>query len=273
MNSGAVAPGAELTALQVQWAAAGAWPPIEVERLGEWVLRAGLGFTNRANSVIPLGDPDLPLSAALEAVEQWYAARSLPAVFVVAGRVGFDPSADAVAAEAIRRGYAASDPTLFLTASTGLVASSGGAAAEPVGGAVMLELSAELSEEWLTAYGSYRENDRAAARAILTGSPAQVFVTARAAGQIVGIGRLGVSAGWGGIAAMWVDPAYRRRGLAGEMLASLARFAAEAGVPRLHLQVWAHNAPALALYRRAGFIPHHAYVMFTQDVSETAKRR
>ena len=43
------------------------------------MLRAAAGFTGRANSVLPLGDPGLPLDAALAAVAQWYAERSLPA--------------------------------------------------------------------------------------------------------------------------------------------------------------------------------------------------
>lgn len=56
-----------------------AWQPVESERLGGWELRASAGFTRRANSVLPLGDPGLPLDEALARVRAWYEERDLPA--------------------------------------------------------------------------------------------------------------------------------------------------------------------------------------------------
>ncbi|NEB82358.1 GNAT family N-acetyltransferase, partial [Streptomyces sp. SID14478] len=56
-----------------------AWQPLESERLGEWELRAAEGFTRRANSVLPVGDPGVPLDEALRRAQEWYAARGLPA--------------------------------------------------------------------------------------------------------------------------------------------------------------------------------------------------
>lgn len=58
--------------------AARAWRPVESERLGGWELRAAGGFTRRANSVLPLGDPGLPLDEALTAVRRWYGERGCP---------------------------------------------------------------------------------------------------------------------------------------------------------------------------------------------------
>ncbi len=124
-----------------------------------------------------------------------------------------------------------------------------------------VELGGELTDEWFTAYRAYREVDDEAARAILTGSPAQVFATVRDDdGTVVGIGRLGLAAAWGGIAAMWVAPAARRRGIATGMMAALARAADRAGAASLHLQTDTDNTSALALYERHGFERHHAYV-------------
>ena len=59
-------------------AAALHWQAPDQERLGEWRLRAADGFTGRANSALPLGDPGLPLPAAVNAVEEWYRRRGLP---------------------------------------------------------------------------------------------------------------------------------------------------------------------------------------------------
>ena len=84
----------------------GAWPAMETARLGDWVLRASRGFTQRANSVVTAGSPGIAVPAALDAVERWYAERGLPANLTLAGPVGFDPADDAVGVEALRRGYA-----------------------------------------------------------------------------------------------------------------------------------------------------------------------
>ena len=74
-----------------------AWQPVESERLGEWELRARrAGFTRRANSVLPLGDPGLPLDEALARVRRWYEARGLPAyVQTATGRRGHPGAARA----------------------------------------------------------------------------------------------------------------------------------------------------------------------------------
>ena len=50
-----------------------AWPAPTRGRLGDWLLRSAEGWTGRANSALPIGDPDRPLAAAVDAVERWYA--------------------------------------------------------------------------------------------------------------------------------------------------------------------------------------------------------
>ena len=43
--------------LELERVAAAHWRGTEQEWLGEWLLRAADGFTGRANSALPLGDP------------------------------------------------------------------------------------------------------------------------------------------------------------------------------------------------------------------------
>jgi GNAT superfamily N-acetyltransferase len=62
---------------------------------------------------------------------------------------------------------------------------------------------------------------------------------------LAAVARGTVTDGWLGVTAGTVDERHRRRGLAAAVMAAL--------------QVVAHNAPALAPYRRAGFIEHHRY--------------
>ena len=259
------APHRALSVEDLQRVMVGAWPAMETERLGDWLLRASRGFTQRANSVVAVGSPGMPLPAALDAVERWYAARGLPPNLTVAGPVGVDPAADVVGVEALRRGYTARVPTLTLTAPTRLIADHPPRRAPDspvgVGDPQSVEVGGELTDAWFTAYRSYRPVDEVAARAILTGSPEQVFATARGDdGAVVGIGRLGLASAWGGVAAMWVAPGARRQGLASALLTALAVAAARRGAASLHLQTDTDNVAALRLYERRGFEGHHTYV-------------
>ena len=63
--------------------AAAHWRGTEEEWLGDWLLRAAGGFTGRANSALPLGDPGLPLDDALAAVTRWYRERGLAPMIAV----------------------------------------------------------------------------------------------------------------------------------------------------------------------------------------------
>src|SRR5215472_3938583 len=59
------------------------WRGTEEDRLGGWLLRAADGFTGRANSALPLGDPGMPLDDALATVTRWYRDRALPPMIAV----------------------------------------------------------------------------------------------------------------------------------------------------------------------------------------------
>ena len=57
--------------------AADCWGFLEAAPLDGWELRAGAGFTNRANSAWPIGPLRRPLTEALDEVRAWYAERGL----------------------------------------------------------------------------------------------------------------------------------------------------------------------------------------------------
>src|SRR6185437_12927275 len=64
-------PAAPRDVLALEEIAALGWPAPETRRLGRWLLRAAEGWTGRGNSVLPLGDPGLPLDDALAEVTAW----------------------------------------------------------------------------------------------------------------------------------------------------------------------------------------------------------
>ena len=72
------APPSTADELALQSIAAAGWRAAETGHLGGWLLRATGGFTGRANSVLPLGLPGMPLDDALAQARCWYAERGLP---------------------------------------------------------------------------------------------------------------------------------------------------------------------------------------------------
>lgn len=226
--------------------AARSWQPLESEPLGDWTLRAAAGFTRRANSVLPLGDPGIPLDDALARVTSWYAERGLPAyVQASTGAVG---TQELLIAELERRGWASE---VSAEVRIGALAPVGDVDA-PAAGAVRLTRTPD--EAWLGRYGPVR--DPQVARRLLVEGPS-VWFASLAGGRA--IGRCVVDGRWAGFAAVTVDPAHRREGLATAVMAALARRALEEGASAAWLQVETDNPQARALYDGLGFATHHTY--------------
>ena len=100
------------------------------------------------------------------------------------------------------------------------------------------------------------------ARDVLTRGEDVVFASVRfeaAPAPLAAVARGAVSDGWLGVTAVTVAEQHRRRGLGTAVMAALQGWAAGRGATSVYLQIVAGNAPALALYRRAGFIEHHRY--------------
>ena len=266
---------ADVADLVLEDIAAVGWRAPEETRLGGWLLRAAGGFTGRANSVLPLGEPGAPLEEALTVVCSWYAQRALPARFQVPlpARGALD---DALAA----RGWTTYNPTDVLVADIAAVLgtqdqargevtridTAGAAAVEIAGqpGSAAVEIAGEPSADWLGAY-HYRGGALPAdAVGLFTSAPVQGFATVTQGGAVVAVGRValgddGPSRRWAGLTALEVVPAARRRGLGSLVVRALLGWAAQRGARHAYLQVAAENGPAQAAYRQAGFRRHHGY--------------
>ncbi|MFE7117760.1 GNAT family N-acetyltransferase [Streptomyces sp. NPDC057654] len=231
--------------------AARAWPPVESEFLGGWQLRAAAGFTRRANSALPLGDPGMPLDAALRRTAQWYAARGLPPyVQVSEGTVGAGRRlADALT----EHGWRAEGSALMRIGALAPLADTGADLSS-------VALARAPGEDWLRRYGRLTRHGPEAAR-VLGGGPSVWFATVPGeAGEApAAIGRCVVDGRWAGFTAIEVDPACRRRGLASAVLGALADTALGEGASAAYLQVEEENEGAHALYDRLGFVTHHRY--------------
>ncbi|MGY2065503.1 GNAT family N-acetyltransferase [Blastococcus sp. SYSU DS0619] len=227
--------------------AARTWRGLEEEPYGDWLLRAGGGFTGRANSVLVVGDPPAGLPAAVAEVTSWYADRGLRPCAAVPSSGAAD--ADAAFAAA---GWTRDEDTLVLTAPAG-----------PWPGAdVPVELAEAPDAAWLSGYRSGGAALRASAVAVLRNADQPRFATVRLApdpAPPAAVARGVLCDGWLVISAVTVDEEYRRRGLATAVMAALAADARARGGHSCLLQVTESNGPALALYARLGFSEHHRY--------------
>jgi N-acetylglutamate synthase len=248
---------------ELELAAAGHWRGTQEERLGDWLLRAADGFTGRANSALAVGDPGMPLEAALDRVTGWYRARGLPPMIAVPMPLGREASPsprqdhdlDHLLAE--RNWATRPGPAFVMVAGTGTGAAAGRL---PVPPGTVLRLDAEPDEAWLAMYHYRGRELPAIARTLLMSARWQRFASIRdAGGAMLAIARLSVDGGWAGITAVEVSAAHRRQGLGTLITRAACHQAARHGAQHVFLQVETDNTGAQALYESCGFRYSHRY--------------
>lgn len=223
----------------LEHAAALAWPGVEQQWLGGWLLRAGHGVTSRANSAIPL---DMSAQIAdLAAVRDWYRERGLPTWLALPERLLPIRTPGIKPARVMVRELPAPPPS-----------SSNVTPAQPSPSGVTL--AQQPDAEWLRLY----ERD----------VPVDVL-TAVVDGQLVfatvpdcAVGRGAVTPDpdgtpWLGISSVRVSPARRGQGHARSVCEALATWGAQAGARQAYVQVEVDNHAAIALYTSLGFRLHH----------------
>ncbi|MFF3262827.1 GNAT family N-acetyltransferase [Streptomyces sp. NPDC002932] len=232
-----------------------AWQPVESEPLGDWLLRASAGFTRRANSVLPLGDPGVPLGTALARVRQWYADRGLvPYVQTATGAEGTQEELCAALESAGWRREVTAEVRIAALAPIGDLAAE----------VSRVRLSRAVDAAWLSRYQRF-ESPGPEVRAVLGSGPSVWFATVPGDGgdaAPAAIGRCVVDGRWAGFMAVEVAPEHRRRGLATAVMTALARQAMDEGASAGWLQVETENEGARALYDGMGFATHHRYHHF-----------
>ena len=232
-------------------------PPLRSAWLGRWLLREASGYTGRANSTLPLGDPGIPLSEALAFVASWYADRRQVPLLQVYGPSGFEVASDADGGAALEAGWTAFQRTLVMTGPVDALAGGGPA----LGSAV----TDRPNDAWWSAAAPREQEHRATAQAIFDRVQNAAYLTLRAGpsdaadGEVVAVGRVAFAHAWAGMFSVHVPPAYRRRGLARQVMALAAQQARARGVRSMYLQVSQDNAAAVRLHESLGFAVHHEY--------------
>jgi len=211
-----------VTAREAEIRALPLWTSPTTEPLGEWVLRVVTGErgrgSRRANSVLAIGDPGLPLPEAASRVQRFYAGFGR----VATAQVEVDSAVDEALAGA---GWAESEPE---------------DAPYLVGSLVMARRAAGPDEGVET---------------VLDGT--RLLATVGARGEEVGRVRGELNADWLCVHGLRVEESHRRRGLGRRLMAGLLDAAAETGAGTVWLEVDRTNTAAWMLYAGLGLREHH----------------
>src|SRR3954447_23676772 len=233
------------------------WRPLEVEALGDWLLRASGGFTRRGNSALPLGSPGRPLDDAVAAGEAWYVDRGLPPRV----QLPLDASAGVIAEHLTGRGWRREMAVHVMTAELAPVLR-----ASTVDDVTTVQIDEEPDEAWVAVYRSEAGPlPDVGPRELLVNHASAGFASIRAGGECLAIARATVDGRWAGLFAVEVAPAHRRRGLGRAVSVAALRWAVRGGARRAYLQVVPENVAALTLYDVLGFDVHHDYEHYVRD--------
>jgi RimJ/RimL family protein N-acetyltransferase len=235
-----------IPAEELEHAAARGWIAY-AERLGAWWLRAGGGFTGRANSCLAVGDPGVPFDQAARRVVAFAAAHRIPPLTQV---IADSPQEAAFRELGWTETYQPTDVMVQRMSDLGT---------RPADPRVVVE--EQLTDAWWRAYHSYRPTDAdpELLRTMLTGQPPYGLAGIADGDHLIASGRGQISQDWLGIAALWTDPAHRRQGLATSVLIALVHWAGAKGARNAYLQVAQENTNAHEAYERLGFRLHHSY--------------
>jgi GNAT superfamily N-acetyltransferase len=242
------------------------WQAAEQDWLGGWLLRATSGFTNRANSVLAIGEPGMPLDVAVTEVQDWYADRGLrPVAAAPDPRLDEDDAEQLLAAAGAfeRAGWRpiAGAGADVMTGPTGELRGVGRGL--PPG--LVLDLKDNPDDAWMAQYHYRGQAVPEHGVRLLTSAPEQVFASIQDGDRVVAVARGSMAERWTGLTAMEVDPQYRRQGLAQALIAAIAQWGWQRGARSLQLQVGETNEIGRRLYLAAGLEVHHRYAYLTPD--------
>ncbi|MFN3522857.1 MAG: GNAT family N-acetyltransferase [Phenylobacterium sp.] len=228
--------------------------PRAVREIGGWIVALDAGTIRRAASAAPLRHDLIADPAVLDAIEAAFASEGLrPAV-----RLCDAPALESVRAELLRRGYRSEQPTLVKTAAV--------ADMRAVSRAAPADMLHRPDEAWASVFTGegFDPIDGAHRVAALSRSADAAYGAVREGGTTLAVGVAAFGHGWASVHGMRTSKARRGEGLAGRVLAGLAEACAARDVAKVFLQVEEANAPARALYRRAGFRPVWRYFYWSK---------
>lgn len=256
----------EIRALEL--ASADGWPGIEQAWIDGWLVRYGNGFTGRANSATPLGDPgtigdleDRSPNGTLSRLRSWYAERGRPLLVLVPDRLGSVP-----------RGWELGEEVLVLAAEIDRIDRIDSWVRPP--GPYTTTIGDHPDSDWLALYRYRGSSLPEAAPGVLTSIRGGTlgFGSLRDEGSaLLAVARATVTTApggrrWVGLTAVEVAQTHRRRGIGSLVCTDMLEWGRTHGATHAFLQVSVDNIGAQEMYRRIGFAPHHRYRYASEPV-------
>jgi N-acetylglutamate synthase len=228
---------------QLENLCADAWPAPVDRPLGAWRLRAAGGFTGRANGALAVGDPGMPVRAALEAVRAFAAGHEVPPRVQVPVGSPWD-RAVADAGWVLEVGHEAGAQVAVLVADVACPD-----ADHPV------ELSQRPTDAWWDlSLGRSPTSDE---RFVL--DPGPPLLTAFGLVPGAGAVRAAVVGDHLHLSRLAVQPDARRAGVGTALTTAAVAWGRTHGARWAVLQVALHNTAARAFFDRLGATEHHRY--------------
>jgi GNAT superfamily N-acetyltransferase len=224
-------------------------PAVETAYVGHWLLRASSGWTGRGNSLLPAGDPGVPVPDALSQAVAFYRERDLPPQALV--RVGSPQDQEIRACGWADARPEQSDVLVMHTTLDHVNA-------VPT---YDVQLDEAPGAAWYAAAFDGPVPD--VAPKVLEGAPKAMFASVTLDGAVVAVGRGSMTGHWLGVDAIRVRDGYRRRGLGTAIVQGLARWAGPQGGRRTYLEVLLENAAAMSTYTRLGYQEAYRYRYLT----------
>lgn len=235
----------------IERATLAAVPPEACDEVAGWLVPYDRGTVGRAHSAVPLRH-EAPEVDVVADIAQRYRERGLKPMLRLPRRSEFASLRQVLEAQ----GWRTSKPTAVELSDCRTVAE--------LPATAEVSFTAQPTPRWADVFlgEGFDPVDGESRLAILGRAKSSVFATVTIDGQVAAVGSAGYSHGWCGIHGMRTLPAFRGRGLAGSILAALAREALARGIERAFLQVEQGN-PARRLYARAGFGEAWVYEYWT----------
>ena len=217
------------------------WPAQEIVEYGKWRLRISDGFSMRANSVLPVGEPPIDLASAVDEVIGIYRENKLKPTFSIPL-----PIFDELDRYLEEHGWNIKIDANFLVRDIGEIEVS----SDPQ---FSIEILDYPSKSWLEV------NSDQPLEKIMRRYPAR-YGAIKIGEQIIAVGRIATLGSWSIVTRLFVHPSFRGKGVAKILMNNLLAAASEDGATKVALQVDNENGAALALYQSMGFTVHHKFV-------------
>ena len=232
------------------------WPAEQSVLLEGWILRSAAGYTKRSNSVNPLYGPakdeqGLDVQHKIQLAEQYYEKAGLKPVFKI---TPYTRPAD-LDTLLSGLGYLKDSPSSVRIRELQDLPS--------LQSRYQLQIRGEMTEEWLGAFSVQSEltgKQRDTLIRMLSASYLQQGYALLLKDGVPAACGLGViQHGYIGLYDIITDPAFRRQGLAEELITGLLHWGKAQGVTASFLQVVIENSGASALYDKLGYKEIYQY--------------